>query len=396
MRVAHLTTVDLSLRYLVMPQLEAVIESRGEAIGISASGPFVPELERAGVRHIALPGSTRGMDLRSDLRAVVSLWRILRQERVDILHTHNPKPGVYGRVIGRLAGVDCVVNTVHGLFATEDDRRAKRWLVYGLEIFAALFSDAELIQNPEDVDVLRRLPFYPRQRLRYLGNGVDLTRFDPRRFSQETRRSLRESLGIGEGQVAVGAVGRLVGEKGYLELFEAAKMLGPDVVVFAVGPEDPEKADALTAPALEAARGNGVRFLGMRTDVDKIYAALDIFALPSYREGYPRVAMEAAAMGLPVIATNIRGCRQVVEHAVTGLLIEVRDSRALADAIDMLRSDPDLRARMALAARARAEELFDERKIVEAVMETYKDLLARRRLKRAAETATSSPGIEES
>lgn len=375
MRVAHLTTIDLSLRYLVFPQLLAVRASGGEAIGISAPGPFVDDLEAAGVRHIALPGSTRGMDLFGDLRAAWSLWRILRRERVDVLHTHNPKPGVYGRIIGRLAGVPHVVNTVHGLFATESDHCAKRCIVYGLEVLSARFSDAELIQNPEDLELLRNLPLYPRSRARLLGNGVDLKRFEPSRFSDEERLRVRNELGISPGQIAVGAVGRLVVEKGYLELFRAAEQLGPEYVVFAIGPDDPEKADAITPAAVERARRNGVRFLGMRTDVESVYAGLDIFVLPSYREGYPRVAMEAAAMGLPVVATDVRGCRQVVEDGLTGMLIPPRDSDALAAAIKALGTNETLRLRMGAAARIRAERLFDEQQIVDIVLETYQSLV---------------------
>jgi hypothetical protein len=123
LRVAHLTTVDVSLRYLVMPQITAVIDAGGEAIAISAPGPYVAELEAAGMRHIALESSTRSMNVLADVKSVVELWRILRRERPDVLHTHNPKPGVYGRIVGRLAGVPLVVNTVNGLYASRDDRR---------------------------------------------------------------------------------------------------------------------------------------------------------------------------------------------------------------------------------------------------------------------------------
>ncbi|MFQ5515949.1 MAG: glycosyltransferase, partial [Acidimicrobiia bacterium] len=141
MRVAHLTTVDLSLRYLVMPQLTAIVDAGGEVIGISAAGPHVPELEAAGIRHLPLPGSTRGFNPMADVKAAWSLWRILRQLRPDVLHTHNPKPGVYGRIVGRIAGVPVVINTVHGLYATPDDRWPKRLVVYLLEAIASRFSD---------------------------------------------------------------------------------------------------------------------------------------------------------------------------------------------------------------------------------------------------------------
>src|SRR5689334_23279678 len=96
--VAHLTTVDMSLRFLVLPQLLAVRDRGGRAIGISAPGPWVGELEAAGVEHFPLRSSTRSMSITADARAAHELWQILRRERVDVLHTHNPKPGLYGRV----------------------------------------------------------------------------------------------------------------------------------------------------------------------------------------------------------------------------------------------------------------------------------------------------------
>ena len=179
MRVAHLTTVDLSLRYLVLPQLRAIVDLDGEAIGISADGPYVASIEALGIRHIDLPGATRSVDPKADLNAMVSLWRILREERPDVIHTHTPKPGIYGRIIGRLAGVPAVLNTVHGLYATPDDPPVKRAIVYALEAVAARFSDTELIQSAEDFTLLTDRRITRPERTVLLGNGVDLERFAP-------------------------------------------------------------------------------------------------------------------------------------------------------------------------------------------------------------------------
>ncbi len=371
MRVAHLTTVDVSLRFLVMPQLTEVVGQGGEAFGISAPGPWVGELEAAGIRHLPLPSSTRGVSVASDLRAALELWRLLRRHRLDVLHTHNPKPGVYGRILGRLAGVPIVVNTVHGLYATEDDHWIKRLVVYLLEAIASRFSHAELVQNVEDLDLLARYRIAGRRKLALLGNGVDLARFDPAAVSPDARRRVRAELGVTPDQVLVGIVARLVAEKGYPELFEAMAALPDRFVLAAAGPDDPTKADALPREMVESAAAAGVRFLGMRTDVEELYAAFDLFVLPSHREGFPRSAMEAAAMGLPIVAADIRGCRQVVDDEETGLLVPVRDPDRLAAALARLGGDEDLRKRMGEAARRKALAEFDERRVVERVMATY-------------------------
>lgn len=372
MKIAHLTTVDMSLRYLLAPQLVAAAEV-GDAVAISAPGPDVPFVEGLGVRHLALTASTRGMSLGADLRAAAQLWRILRSERFDVLHTHNPKPGVYGRVLGRLAGVPIVVNTVHGLYATPESPLLKRAVVYVLEWLAARFSDMELVQNPEDVDLLARLRIVPRRRLRLLGNGVDLSRFSPD-AAAAARTAKRAELGLADDEVVVGMVGRLVAEKGVPELLDAAQRLGSRATVLVVGPDDPEKPDALPRAMIDAAEQGGVRFLGMRNDVEQLYGVFDVFVLPSHREGFPRAAMEAAASGLPIVATDIRGCRQVVTDGRNGFLVPVREPEALAEAIGRLVDDAGLRRRLGAESAARAVEEFDERRVVERVMATYREI----------------------
>ncbi len=383
MRVAHITTVDLSLRYLIWAQLRGSVEAGDDVIAISAPGPYVTEVEQAGIRHIPLRSSTRGMNALADIRSAVELWRILRRERPDVLHTHNPKPGVYGRIVGRLARVPIVVNTQHGLYATEDDSRAKRAAVYALEALAGRCSDAELVQNPEDLELLRRLHLVRPSRARLLGNGVDLTRFDRARVDRarvgtHVRAAIRSELHVRDDQIVVGIVGRLVAEKGYPELFEAMRELGDEYVLAAVGPIDAEKPDALPASVREAAERDGVRFLGMRTDVDALYRGMDLFALPSHREGFPRAAMEAAAMGLPLVVTDVRGCREVVDDGVNGFLVPVRDASSLAKAIRRLGEDPVLRGQMGAESARIARDRFDEQQVVRIVLDTYTDLAARK------------------
>jgi glycosyltransferase involved in cell wall biosynthesis len=367
-KIAHLTTVDLSLRYLLLAQIDASLAAGDEVLGISARGPDVPFLEARGLRFVELEGSTRAMDLRSDLRAARSLWRTLRVERPDVLHTHNPKPGIYGRVLGRLAGIPRVVHTTHGLYATPEDPLPKRAAVYLLEAVAGRFSHVELVQNPEDLDLMRRWRLAPPAKLRLLGNGVDLDRFAP--AAAPARDAARRTLGLAPTDVVVGLVARLVAGKGIPELVEAVSELGPPFRLLLIGPHDPQKADALPAAVLDTAVTAGAVHTGHRDDVDALYAAMDVFCLPSHREGFPRAAMEAAASGLPVVATDIRGCRQVVEPGRTGALVPVRSPAALASALGAY-ADPEVRARHGAAGRAKAVAEFDEAAVVARVLAAY-------------------------
>lgn len=374
-RLVHLTTTDISLELLLGPQLSAFVDAGYEVIGVSAPGPFVAAIEARGVRHIALSNATRTMAPHRDLLALGELWRLFRRLRPDIVHTHNPKPGLYGRIAARGARVPVIVNTVHGLYALPQDRALKRCVVYSLERLASMCSDAELVQNPEDIEVLRRLGV-PAAKLAVLGNGIDLSRFTPERTGEQ-RRSIRDELAISQDATVVGAVGRLVLEKGYGELLAAWHDVAgafPDAELVIVGPSDDDKVDSLPPALIEQARRDGVHFLGMRDDVERLYHALDLYVLASYREGYPRSAMEAAACGLPIVATDIRGCRQVVDDGVTGLLVAPRDAAALGTALAELLGDPPRRAAMGEAAIRRSKELFDQQRCIDLTLDTYRRL----------------------
>jgi glycosyltransferase involved in cell wall biosynthesis len=379
--VVHVTTVDLSLEGLLGPQLEAIAAAGYHVVGASAPGPYVEALTRRGIEHLPLAHATRAMAPREDVRAVAELVSLFRRIRPAIVHTHTPKAGVYGRLAARLARVPVVVNTVHGLYALPEDRWPKRLAVYGAERLAATCSQAELVASPEDLGTLRRW-HVPADRLVPLdaGLGIDLQRFDPLTVTAADRAAARRELGATtDDDVVVGVVGRLVREKGYPELFAAALQLRrghPDIRVAAIGPDEPDKSDRLTALDRQAAEEAGVRFLGARTDVVRLYAGMDIFVLASHREGFPLTLMEAAAMGLPVVTTDIRGCRQIVDDGATGLLVPARDPVALAAAIERLAKDPDERRRFGAAARRKARARFDHGRCIDVTLATYERLLA--------------------
>jgi glycosyltransferase involved in cell wall biosynthesis len=214
----------------------------------------------------------------------------------------------------------------------------------------------------------------PPSKVRLLGNGVDLSRFDPTTIDTTTRTSLREKWRVRDGDLLVGAVCRLTREKGIEEMlsaFESVRARYPQTKFVVIGPD--ESSNEL-APALDAARCAGVVFTGLRTDMPECYAAMDLFVTASWREGFPRSAMEACAMGLPIVATDIRGCRQVIDNGTTGVLVPVRNDRAIADAIGTLIGDAELRSRYSSAARVRAKAEFDDRRVIELTLEAYRQL----------------------
>ena len=376
-RLVHVTTVDMSLVLLLGRQLRAFADAGMEVIGVSAPGPYVSQLESWGIRHVPLQHATRSAAPGQDVLALIELRRLFRRLRPDIVHTHNPKPGLYGRLAARTTGVPGVVNTVHGLYASPEDHVIRRSVVYALERLASLCSGAELVQNVEDLALLQRLGV-PENKLVLLGNGVELERFRPEVTARRRQRA-RADLGIHGDVVVVGTVARLVWQKGFRELFTAAELLRdrcPNVLFVVVGGSDSDKSDAIGPQEREAASRRGrMVFAGGRTKMEEVYEAFDMFVLPSHREGFPRSAMEAAASGLPVIATDIRGCRQAVSHGVSGLLVPLRDPPRLAAAIEELAADEELRRRMGAAGRRKAEAEFDDRAVVAKTLSAYERVL---------------------
>jgi glycosyltransferase involved in cell wall biosynthesis len=368
LRLAHLTTVDMSLALLLRTELQVDVERGFETFGISAPGPYVGQVEELGVTHVAVPSLTRAWDLRRDGRAVRELAAALRRIRPDVLHTHNPKTGVIGRLLGRALGVPVVVNTCHGLWLRPGDPFAKRALVLGAETVAATASHAEMYQNAEDLRTLRRVSRAASGSV--VGNGVDLDRFRP---DPEGAVRVRRELGVGPDELLVGAVGRLVAEKGVEEYAAAARRLAGKARFVWVGPRDGDKPDAITSV-------DGVQLVGERQDMPAVYSALDVFVLPSHREGFSRSGMEAAACARPMVLTDIRGCREVGRDDEHLLLVPPRDDAALTAALERLLTDPCLRERLGSAARDRAAAEFDQRSVAAASIETYVTVARRRRL----------------
>ncbi|MCF2529764.1 glycosyltransferase [Yinghuangia soli] len=370
LRVAHLTTVDMSLALLLRTELEVDVAAGFTVFGLSAPGEYVPEIEELGVTHVPLDALTRSWDLARDAAAARELAATLRRLDLDVLHTHNPKTGVLGRLLGRAVGVPVVVNTCHGLWIRPGDPWPRRAFVLGAESAAARASHAELYQNATDHATLARA--VPAWRSRVVGNGTDLSRFHP---DPEARARIRAELGVSADEILVGGVGRRVAEKGIAEYEQAAGSLAGKARFVWIGPEDLDKADAFTVDT-----ASGVEYLGGRSDMPDIYAALDLFVLPSYREGFSRSAMEAAASGVPMVLSDIRGCREIGTHGEHLLLVPPGDAAALAAAIDRMLTEPGLRSRLAAAGRARALAEFDQRRVAQVSIDTYRAVARRKRL----------------
>jgi len=377
-RVVHVTTTDISLALLLGPQLHAFAEAGYDVIGASNPGRFSDALVRSGIRHVPLRHATRSNAPHRDAAAVLELRSLFRELRPDIVHTHNPKPGLYGRLAARWARVPVVVNTVHGSTRCPPIASPSGWSSTASSALPRAVRTPSSSRTPR-TSGSSRSSVSLETGSRFSGTGsisFASTRTGP------TKPGSPSCAVSSASNLTTSCAGRWVawsprrGTGSSLRRPAQLRERSPRLRFVVVGPTDPAKRDALTDADLRRAEAEAnIRFVGERDDVEDLYALMDLFALPSHREGWPRSAMEAAAMGIQVIATDIRGCRQVVDDGVTGLLVGVGDADALARAIASLADDPTRRADMGRNARHKAQRDFDQQRVIETTLQVYERLL---------------------
>ncbi len=366
MKICQLCAVDFTLHRFLRPLILAERDAGHEVVGVCADGPLLARVRDAGVRVETVPFS-RDFNLARHARAYRRLIALFRAERFDMVHAHTPIASLIGRLAAWRAGVPRIVYTAHGFYFHERMAWPKRALFIALEWLAGRVTDVLFTQAEEDAETARRHNLCPDGIIEAIGNGVDVTRFAPATDDGAGRRALRESLDTSDAAVVIVSIGRLVAEKGYPELFEA--MRDVDAHIWVVGERlasDHARSidDAVARAQADPSLGQRLRLLGTRDDVPALLRAADVFVLASHREGMPRSIIEAMMIGLPVVATDIRGAREEVVAGETGALVPVADARALGAAIDRLVIDLKLRESWGAAGRARATAHYDERRII--------------------------------
>jgi glycosyltransferase involved in cell wall biosynthesis len=328
--------------------------------------------------------------------AVWQLVRMFRADRPAIVHTFDTKPGVWGRLAAKLAGVPVVIGTLPGLGSLYSEPNWKgrliRPLYEHLQRLVSRWVDLTIFQNADDAREMERRGVVPPGRTAIIsGSGVRTDVFTPPR-SRDGEVPLRAELGVPEGRMVVAMVSRILRSKGVLEFAAAARrvqQVEPGIAFLLVGQADVESLDALSADELRQLR-ESVIWAGWRGDVKDILALSDVFVLPSfYREGIPRVLIEAAATGLPLIAVDGPGSREVVEDGVNGVLVPPRDSAAIAEAVLRLARAPELRVRLGERSRERAVSRFDLAVVAEETRSLYEALLKAKGWEQSQELARS-------
>jgi glycosyltransferase involved in cell wall biosynthesis len=333
------------------------------------NGDGIEQIISHGFVHHTLPMTRSGINPLTELRTLLAIWILLRRVRPDIVHLVTIKPVIYGGLAARATRVPAVVAAISGLgfvFIARGLRaRIVRWVA--VWSYRAALRNSRLcavFQNRNDLDAFVRLGIVrTAQSTIVRGSGVDLAEFAP----------LPESAT----PPVVVMASRLLVDKGVREFVEAARLLrarGAAVRFQLAGDVDPGNSASIDAAELDVWRGQGiVELLGQRCDIAQVFAAASVVVLPSYREGLPKVLIEAAACGRAVVTTDVPGCRDAIEPGHTGLLVPPRDAGALADAIERLVADRELRASLGRMGRALAEREFDVRGVIAAHLAIYQN-----------------------
>lgn len=381
-KVCQVASADISLKFLLLGFMKYLQKEGFDVQAASSGGKWVPEIEKHGIPVHTVAITRKLFTPVADILALMNLVLFFHRERFDIVHTHTPKASFLGQIAAFLAGVPIRVTTIHGLYFQRGSSWRKKMIFMPLEVVKARIVHRAFSVNTEDVTYMLEKGIYPPEKIMYMGGGVDLTKLDPARFSSEFIQQKRQSVGLKPGDKVVGIVARLVKEKGFLPLFEAfleVKKQVPEATLLVVGPEEPEKEDALD-PKEVSRYGieKSVIFLGERTDVEELYAVMDVFVLPSFREGLGLSVLEASAMEIPVVASDIRGCREGVEDGVTGFLVPSNNPERLAEALVRVLKNPQEAKSMGKAGRKKVEKEFNEEALFERIEKEYEQLVSER------------------
>lgn len=377
-KICHVANTDMAVRFLLFNQLKFLKKLGYNVYAVCSSGSLIKDVEKQGIK-VKTIDFNRGFNLFAHLIAFFKLFFYFKKKKFDVVHTHNPVPGFLGQLAAKMAGVPIIINTIHGFYFQERDSWLKRNFLISIEKIAAKCSDLIFSQNKEDIKTAVKEKICNLQKIKYLGNGIDIQKFNGERFSKEFIDKKKRELNLDSNFKIIGIIGRLVKEKGYLELFEAFKKVlnkFPDIILLVIGPEEPKKKDKIKQNIIKNyGIEKNVLFLGQRTDIDELYPLFDIFVLPSHREGFPRTIIEAQAAARPVIATDIRGCREAIDDGKTGILVPQKNSEKLAEAIGYLLLSPERAKDMGKAGRKKIEREFNEKIIFDRIKKEYVRLI---------------------
>lgn len=378
MKIALMIPDDLSFLMLRKGLIVSLINSGHEVCLIAKAGEFVPQLEALGARYLPVDFK-RFINPLSDIRLLIQYYRIFRKEKFDIVHTFTVKPNTFGIIMAYLAGCKRLFNSVTGLgfmfYEPGEKSIFSKILKTGIKYLfklACCLTEKTWFQNPDDVkyfidnDLIR-----PEQAVLIKSSGINLAEW--KLPDNEKVSTLKKDAGFQPDDILILMVARSLNSKGIHEYIFAMEQLAgkfPNAKFLLAGEAEDNMNRGVSATFLrEKEKSLPFYWLGQQKNVMETYAIADIFVLPSYyREGVPRVLLEAMALKKPIVTTDSVGCREPVEDGVNGFLVPVRDGQAVYEKLEILIKNSELRRKMGNAGFEKAKLEFAEHLIVDALL----------------------------
>lgn len=378
-KLIRITTVPISLKILLKGQ-HRFMSDYFEVIGISSRGGDLEDVEREeGIVVIPIE-LTRTISPFKDLRALYKLYRIFSQEKPQIVHTHTPKAGTLGMIAAKLAGVPLRLHTVAGLPLLET-KGVKRKLLNLVEKITYACA-TNLYPNSKGLySIILENRFSRKEKLKVIANGssngIDVSYFDPSRVPSEEKQKIRKSLGIIDTDMVFIFVGRLVGDKGINELIKVFCDISEkekNLKLILVGPSEPDLDPLLPETISNLESNDRILTVGFQQDVRPYFAISNALVFPTYREGFPNVVMQAGAMGLPAIVTDINGCNEIIIEGKNGTIIPTKSEVHLKEAMLNFVSNKEKLLAEHLKYRQMIVDRYEQSIIWKALLKEYQEL----------------------
>tara|TARA_B110000902_G_scaffold2428_1_gene2724 strand:+ start:224 stop:1393 length:1170 start_codon:yes stop_codon:yes gene_type:complete len=380
-KLIRITTVPMALKHLLKGQMSFMSKNGFDVIMISADGQELNDvIESEKCKHFIVP-FTRKITIIKDLYATYKLYRILIREKPDIVHTHTPKAGLVGMLASYFARVPARLHTVAGLPLVETTG-FKRFILNFVERLTYRCSTMVYPNSFGLKEIILKNRFTTKNKLRIIGNGssngIDTSYFDSELFSSLENNTLKSKLGVEINDFVFIFVGRVVSDKGINELVEAFDrfcLLEQDIKLLIVGPLEDELDPLNEQTKLLINNNINIISVGYQHDVRPYFAISDSLVFPSYREGFPNVVMQAGAMGLPSIVSDINGCNEIIVNNINGLIIGVKSVQTIYDAMIKITSDKYLFNKLRLNSRDSIKIKYEREAFWGMLLNEYKDLI---------------------
>ena len=384
-KLIRITTVPLSLKVLLKGQLRFMASNGFDVKGVSSEGEELREVhENEGIAVEAI-NMSRKITPFQDLKSLWEMWNFLRKEKPQIVHTHTPKAGIIGMLAARLAGVPHRLHTVAGLPLMEATGTKRKILNFVEKLTYS--SATRVYPNSKGLyDFILQNNFTQSNKLKIIANGssngIDTAFFSPDQVTEIERVTLREKLNIQPDDFVFVFVGRIVSDKGINELIKAFSELQAaennepaGIKLLLVGGLENDL-DPLNPETLaEINQNKDIISVGFQQDVRPFFAISDVLAFPSYREGFPNVVMQAGAMGLPSIVSDINGCNEIIIEGENGLIIPSKNVEKLKEKMLTLAKDKNLYTKLKGNSRRMIENRYEQSVVWNALLEEYEGLL---------------------